>query len=332
MRRLGLLGLLSVACSTQGADGYSYPLALEPGQAVLMVNFVDQEQGPGIKDYNCGSTTYDGHAGTDLALQSFAEMDRGVAVIASQAGVVATVDDGHFDRSTQLIGGGFGNHVVLEHEDAYSTTYAHMKRGSILVSPGETVEQGQPLGLVGSSGYSNGPHLHIEFSRDGSIFDPYAGPCNANDSLWEDQEAYDDAFRVIDWGVSKTPLDMAIVLGPPVASASFEAGEAVNFWIYIANAQISELRIELIGPDGVRGHRSTGNIDRFYSANAWWGGTEINNLGAVGRWEARFYYDNSLVATAPFDVLSASASTHVSSSSLEHGAHVANTFGQGLWN
>lgn len=63
--------------------------------------------------------------------------------------------------------GGYGNTVVLQHANKYTTLYAHMsdfKRG---VNTGITVKQGDVIGFVGSTGLATGPHLHYEFRIDG---------------------------------------------------------------------------------------------------------------------------------------------------------------------
>ncbi|MDH3215244.1 MAG: M23 family metallopeptidase [Candidatus Krumholzibacteria bacterium] len=57
-----------------------------------------------------------------------------------------------------------GNHVVVSADDA-RIIVAHLMQGSILVSPGDTLTTGQPIGRVGNSGYSNEPHLHIQALR-----------------------------------------------------------------------------------------------------------------------------------------------------------------------
>jgi murein DD-endopeptidase MepM/ murein hydrolase activator NlpD len=65
--------------------------------------------------------------------------------------------------------GGYGNLVVIDHGGGLSTAYAHQQR--IYVSGG-SVEQGQTIGEVGSTGYSFGPHLHFEVRIGGSPVDP----------------------------------------------------------------------------------------------------------------------------------------------------------------
>lgn len=56
--------------------------------------------------------------------------------------------------------GGYGLVVVIDHKNRFKTMYAH--NSQMLVQPGEEVEKGQVIALVGSTGLSTGPHLHYE--------------------------------------------------------------------------------------------------------------------------------------------------------------------------
>jgi murein DD-endopeptidase MepM/ murein hydrolase activator NlpD len=70
---------------------------------------------------------------------------------------------------------GYGNFVMIRHENNVVTTYAHMSR--ILVRVGQQVATGQQIGREGSTGYSTGPHLHFEVrlnGEDGTKVDPLA--------------------------------------------------------------------------------------------------------------------------------------------------------------
>lgn len=65
---------------------------------------------------------------------------------------------------------GFGNTVEVNHGNGYSTLYAHNAKN--LVKVGETVKKGQVLALLGSTGRSNGPHVHFEVRRNGKAVNP----------------------------------------------------------------------------------------------------------------------------------------------------------------
>lgn len=66
--------------------------------------------------------------------------------------------------------GGYGNTVVVKHNQRESTLYGHASK--LLVSVGQRVVQGQVIALVGSTGFSTGPHLHFEVHINGKHTDP----------------------------------------------------------------------------------------------------------------------------------------------------------------
>jgi murein DD-endopeptidase MepM/ murein hydrolase activator NlpD len=66
--------------------------------------------------------------------------------------------------------GGHGRTVIVQHPGGYQTVYAHMRQ--ILIPTGAEVDPGSPLGFVGSSGRSTGPHLHFEVRHGGVPLDP----------------------------------------------------------------------------------------------------------------------------------------------------------------
>ena len=63
--------------------------------------------------------------------------------------------------------GGYGNKVVINHNNGLKTVYAHLD--SINVSVGQTVSQGQKIGVMGSTGDSTGIHLHFEVYKNGAL-------------------------------------------------------------------------------------------------------------------------------------------------------------------
>jgi murein DD-endopeptidase MepM/ murein hydrolase activator NlpD len=94
------------------------------------------------------------HSGIDLAASY------GTPVKAADGGQV--VQAGYF--------GGYGNSVMIYHGGGFSTWYAHLS--SINVSVGQMVGRGQVIGLVGSTGWSTGPHLHFEVRINGVAQNP----------------------------------------------------------------------------------------------------------------------------------------------------------------
>ena len=102
------------------------------------------------------------HQGVDLLAPG------GTTLYAAAAGVVKVSQESH---------GGYGVAVTIEHVvggQRVSTLYGHMTYGSRQVVSGQTVEAGQLIGLVGSTGSSTANHLHFEVRINGSIVDPWA--------------------------------------------------------------------------------------------------------------------------------------------------------------
>lgn len=94
------------------------------------------------------------HTGQDIA-NSY-----GTTIVAADSGTVVRAS----------YNGAYGNAIVVDHGNGYSTMYAHLQAFS--VSTGDTVSQGQKIGEMGSTGWSTGPHLHYEVWYQGQHTDP----------------------------------------------------------------------------------------------------------------------------------------------------------------
>lgn len=65
---------------------------------------------------------------------------------------------------------GYGCHIIIDHGNGYQTLYGHMSR--LDVSAGQTVSQGQQIGVMGSTGRSTGTHCHFEIRSGGTLLNP----------------------------------------------------------------------------------------------------------------------------------------------------------------
>mgnify|MGYP002135164293 CR=1 FL=1 len=92
----------------------------------------------------------------------------GVDYAAPQGTPVRNVGMGVVESAGTM--GGYGNAVVIKHNNGHSTVYAHLSK--MLVKRGQSVAQGQSIGLVGATGWATGPHLHFEFRVNGRHQDP----------------------------------------------------------------------------------------------------------------------------------------------------------------
>ncbi|GAB2601829.1 peptidoglycan DD-metalloendopeptidase family protein [Ramlibacter solisilvae] len=94
----------------------------------------------------------------------------GVDLAAVTGTPVRTVGDGTIEFAG--VQNGFGKVVIVKHNNADRTLYAHLSK--IGVHAGQSVSQGQNIGAVGSTGWATGPHLHFEFLVNGVNRDPMA--------------------------------------------------------------------------------------------------------------------------------------------------------------
>ena len=130
------------------SDGVYYALG-DPVSTTITSRF-------GKRTYN---GVIEGHGAIDISAGG------DINIIASRSGKVisnAPVDCPSLSERYNNCGDGYGNYVILEHGDGEWSVYAHLREYSVLVKYGDTVRQGQVLGLMGSSGDSDGQHLHFE--------------------------------------------------------------------------------------------------------------------------------------------------------------------------
>lgn len=101
-----------------------------------------------------GGRNYEFHAGIDIA------GEKGDIVVAPGNGTVLRAG----------WQGGYGNFIEIDHGNGLTTRYGHLSR--IEIQAGDTVQRGQVIGMVGSTGRSTGPHLHFEVRIDDKAINP----------------------------------------------------------------------------------------------------------------------------------------------------------------
>ncbi len=94
----------------------------------------------------------------------------GLDIAAPKGTPVKAARSGHVVYATNRIGG-YGNMVIVQHQDSLSTVYAHLTK--MLVKKGQYVARGQKVGTVGRTGRSTGHHLHFEVRAARRPVDPF---------------------------------------------------------------------------------------------------------------------------------------------------------------
>lgn len=157
------------------------PIDCTVGKDCWLVNLVDLDASAGVKDYNCQDESYNGHKGTDISVRDLKALRKGVKVLAAAAGVVRNIRNGMSDdtgeefKSKKIKGRECGNGVAIKHDNGWQTQYCHFRKGSVSVKPGQRVDKGQKLGLVGFSGKTVFPHIHMTVRYQGKVVDPFTG-------------------------------------------------------------------------------------------------------------------------------------------------------------
>lgn len=135
--------------SAKHDDSYMYALPYEEGKSFKI--------GQG---YN-GRSTHQGENALDFNLPA------GETIMAARSGKVVRLKEdsnrGCPDQSCAKL----GNYVTIMHEDGTFAEYYHLKQNGVLVELGTEVEQGQPIGLTGNTGWATGYHLHFIVYKSG---------------------------------------------------------------------------------------------------------------------------------------------------------------------
>jgi murein DD-endopeptidase MepM/ murein hydrolase activator NlpD len=269
-------------------------------------NFVDHNATIGaVLDYNCGSRTYDvpgyNHQGTDIFTWPFPFLrleNSQIEVIAAASGTIILKSDGAYDHNCSLNGGTW-NAVYVMHADGSVAWYGHLKKDSLTPKAlGQTVVQGEYLGVVGSSGNSTGPHLHFEvYDAANQLIDPFAGPCNVGATWWKAQRPYyDSAINALYTHAAAPVFPPCPGTEVPHLSDSFAPGAVALFAAYYRDQQSGQVsQYEVRRPNGnsfaTWSHSSPA---AYYSASYWYWGFVLPADAPAGTWIFRVTYQGQI--------------------------------------
>jgi hypothetical protein len=253
----------------QAEEPPRFGLPVDCGKDTLCVvqNYVDTAPGPDARDFTCGPLVYDKHKGVDIRVPTLLEMRAGVPVVAAAPGVVKRARDGMADISIDetgvepLKGREAGNAVVIGHGNGWESQYAHLRKGSVAVKPGERVAAGQRLGLIGLSGKTEFPHVHFALRKNGRTIDPFTGQppesgCGpGGGSLWSPPAQAALAYRagglLLAGFAEDVPSMDGLVNGEHRGESLSSDGRALVFWALAWGLREGDREtIRIVGPDG----------------------------------------------------------------------------------
>jgi murein DD-endopeptidase MepM/ murein hydrolase activator NlpD len=301
---LALGGAAPVAADPPAQLLAFYPQAGTIGQDLFVTNFVDLDEGPGVRDFACGGHSYDGHTGIDSIVRSFREVRIGVPVFAALDGRVRSIQralGGDYNHGPTV--SRFDNHIVLDHGGGQESVYGHLLWSSIRVERGQWVAAGTQIASTASSGNSSWPHLHFTMRQDFWPYEPFAGACGTG-SGWSHQPA----LRADAW-----VADVALSEKPFVGRADLPHDEAVRTGTFVRGLRDVHVRIELRNleaagagrlsvrrPDGSVAHEASLHVPGHRSG---WAKRRLRLALSPGRWTIEYSLDGRVAAEAPFDVV-----------------------------
>lgn len=239
------------------------PIDCTLGVDCFIHDHVDLDPSEGKSDFTCGSLTRNGHKGTDFALLSLADIDRGVNVLAAAPGTVVGTRDiwpdirQRMPGAPDVTGQECGNGVGIRHGGGWFTQYCHMKKDSIVVKPGDRVAKGSVLGEVGLSGKTTYPHLHFDVRKDRDVIDPFHptanGTCTTEpvQSLWQTPLEYVPAGLIRAGLIGEIPEFEDIKASREASGPIPPDASVLIIWTYAYGGLAGdEISLEITGPDG----------------------------------------------------------------------------------
>lgn len=134
-------------------EGYICPLQPNENQYINITSYFGYRPSP-----TAGASS--NHGGLDMVVD-----EKGTNINVTEGYPIRAARDGVVTEASY--GSGYGNYVIIKHEDGWKTVYAH--NSSLAVKAGDTVKQGQIIAFGGNTGVSTGAHCHFEVRNPSNV-------------------------------------------------------------------------------------------------------------------------------------------------------------------
>ena len=282
---------------------FIWPETDTPFQDHLLGNYVDLDPTSGIRDWRGNTATFNGHQGLDLGGTNFAAMDAGRPVVAAADGVVVAIADGNPDRST-FFSALPANLVAIDHGDGWQTSYLHLRRDSVEVKVGDEVQQGDMLGLEGSSGNSTASHLHFGVQHHGRSVETFLDP----NAYWANPLGYvgDEPFMVDSGHTNYNPIRHLKERPSDVDVTSQASFQTSYVWGRFSGLREDDfVEFTWVRPNGVVHARRSTVVPQDQSTSTITLSTNLPAVPDIGMWTIDIRNNRKLLGQQTFEVTAA---------------------------
>lgn len=287
--------------TVQGAvqSSWLWPLAGTINRDWVVNNYVDLDPNFGLwRDYRGGDRTYDGHAGIDIDVSSFRASDAGVAVRAVTAATVMGIEESQPDRNLSCVSDAW-NFVWTRTADGHDVTYGHLKKDSVVVNVGQAVAQGTVLAMVGSSGCSSQPHLHLETTDPGHfLLEPFQA------GYWGAPPAYDGALALMDVVVADMYMARKDYFDPRPNVATLAQGSPLSVAVHVGGGLAgNSVLVRVRRPDGSVFATQTAPVSGALRHGVFFWNWTLDAAAPLGTWTVQVEMNGALARTHTFTVV-----------------------------
>lgn len=257
----------------------AWPLACKPNTDCFVSGYPDLQAGTNPtnpQDYRCGSRTQSGLQGVDIRFSDVQTALDNQKVLAMAPGRVVFAKNDMPDNADprRANRAPCGNEVRILHASGYQTRYCHLREGSLLVFPGQAVDTGHVLGMVGYSGDTQMPKLTVYTEQDGHLLDPFTGRAlnapgdcysSLDKSLWQPDVPYPDVLVMATGFANYLPTQEDVKNGVNPPKQAGKESHHLAAWVQVFGLRKNDHELlEIRDPSGEVWQK----LDRYSQFNA----------------------------------------------------------------